>query len=307
MAARRIKFVLDLLDILIPIQRLDLSIVYTSFNAFQDQIRDAQDIHKIYLGIEECLVFFPPKHLDSVRPFLNRLLIRTPRDEQVVALAEIFTILTVFVRGPIPEKGRFLFSLYNLSKTDLLSEAEHALMIFNMSNTLQKLGILGKLSYTIHDAKHAAFLAKFDEENQVFYAGLSQERLIIWLSTSTLGFAAIRFNSVFGRLIKVFCNLDGKADSLLKVLTEMQDHRKHDFPVPAVDFSKCVVHKGAVFVVYRGRNIVSLCLSPIGLEKGYIYVQCNLHVKFSEKSERYYKLVSYRRLEFSGWKGHEGH
>ncbi len=302
----KIRPILAFIDELLPILRLDLSVVYTSFNSFQDQIRDAQDIHKVYLGVEEVLLFFPAIYTDTVRALLRKLLIRNPRDEDVIPLAEFFTIFTVLVRGPLNEKGRFLYSLYNLSKTDLLSETEHALMIHNLSRALTKMGVFGKLTYTVEDAKHAAFMARFDSEKRIFHPGLTQERLILWMTASPAGKGMSKFIDVLNRLLKVCILLDNKASSVLNWVTEMKEYHEFDVPTPLLDFQKCSVLKGDMYVVYRSAHVVSLCVSPAGLTRGDVYVQCNKHIQYSDKSDQFYKLTSYQILRPKEWNSVDG-
>lgn len=302
----KLAAVFDVVDPLLPVMRLHMDMVKKAHASYKQQLQQQHDINRVFLHTEEVLIFFSPYDIDIVRPVISKLAERSPMGELLIPLTDVFTLLSMFVGGDVIDKGAFLFELFNLSKQDILSETEHALMIFRMSRCLEKIGILGRLDFTMDDVKHAAFLARYIENEDRFVPGLNVDELTDWLTNSYVGRAASSFATVFTRLLKVCIRMGDKASSLLAWLYEMRDHRKFDLPVPRMDFSKAILHKSDIFVVYRGCNMVSLCLSTALLAPEEVLVQCNLHKKFSKTSEKYYKLISYRKLQVQQWSRRHG-
>lgn len=292
---------------LLPIFRLDLQVSRQGYDSYRRQLHQQHDINRVFLHVEEVLLFFPPNSLDALTSVVTKLAEKSPYGESLVPLIDVFTTLAMFLRGPIEDKGRFLFELFNLSKQSILSETEHALMMFRMSRSLQKLGIFGRLDFSMDDVKHEAFVARYIPATDSFVPGLNVDELIAWMTSSRVGRGAAQFTSVLNRLLKVCIQLDKKAASLLHWLSEMKDHRQHDLPVPKIDFNQASLHKGDVYVVYRGRDTISLAVSTFELAPdAELFVQCNKHMKFSKSSEKYYKLISYRRIGSSSWSSRLG-
>ena len=299
----KLQTLCGVIDPLLAVMRLQFPVVKAAYKSYLSQLRQQHDINRVFLHTEEVLIFFSPNEVDVLRPIVEKLEEKSPKGESLVPLVDVFTILTMILRGEISEKGIFLFELYNLSKQSILSETEHALMIFRMSTSLRKIGILGRLDFTMDDIKHAAFIARYIPDRDVFVPGLSPEELTDWLTTSNVGKAASGFISVLTRLLKVCLRLDGKAASLLAWLEQMTTHHEFDLPIPRLDFSTASLHPSRVFVVYRGINTVSLALSSSLLKGNEIFVQCNKHMRFSKTSEKYFKLISYRRSRVALWSG----
>lgn len=302
----KLNALFNVVDPLLPIMRLRIKTVLDAYESYKHQLHQQHDINRVFLHVEEVLIFFSPYDVDILRPLLGKLVEKSPKGESLIPLVDVFTVLMLFVQGELADKGAFLFELYNLSKQDILSETEHALMIFRMSRSLQKIGILGRLDFTMDDVKHAAFLARYIPESDKFVAGINVEELTAWLTNSNVGKAASSFIAVLTRLLKVCIQMDGKASSLLTWLHEMQEHRQFDLPVPKMDLSQADLHKSEVFVVYRSSQQVSFALSTALLHPDELYIQVNKHMKFSKTSEKFYKLISYRRVPLGKWSGNFG-
>jgi hypothetical protein len=298
---KRAKDVLRYVDALLPTLRINVAEIARTYRAFLERpgVNRREELHRAYVEIDDCASFLPIAVAEAAQFIVGRMQERMPNGKVLVPLAEVFTLLTVIVKGSVEEKAAVLFSMYNFGGSDRLTEAEHTFMIHRISIGLQKIGLIGRLDFTMADAKHAAFLARLHATgaSKDFSPGLTVQELALWMVHSPVGRQLALFQHTLEQLIRVLLTLKGKTSSLLGWLSNLNEHSTTAMVVPKVDLFRLSLDQSPLFVVYRSSSSASIALCPHQLKRGDFFIQCNQLVQ--ERPGGIYKHYrSYRRLYF---------
>lgn len=148
---------------------------------------------------------------------------------------DLLTTLCLFMQATWAEKAAYLFRWYNFSKTNLLDEEEHSLLIRGVARCLRKLNLIGVLDVSDADAKHLALEARivYDADNiPYFRPGLLLNDLVEWLHTCKYCRVMLDFTAVLFRLIDMIVTLDARSESLLQLMHQKIDGRYEELGAP---------------------------------------------------------------------------
>lgn len=299
---KRAKDVLRYVDALLPALRIDIAEIARTYRSFLERpgVDRREELHRAYVDPGDCPAFLPIRVAEASAFILGHMEERMPDGKVVVPLAELFTLLVILVRGSAEEKAAILFSMYSFSGSDRITEAEHTFMIHRIAIGLQKIGLIGRLDFTIADAKHAAFLARLHATGSAkdFVPGLTVKELAEWMVESPVGKQVALFQHTLEQLIRVLIGLKGKTASLLSWLSNLNEHSTKAMIVPKIDMSRCVLDPSPVFIVFRSGTSASFAFHPHALKRGEFFAQCSQVVpeKPGGLMAKHYR--SYRQLYF---------
>ena len=133
--------ILSYLDFLRPLLLQDRSLVKVAlarFEFLQSKVKSPDPpltLGTYEMSKAEARKFFPTEH-PSFERLLDLLCVSNRILGPRVILLDLLSVLALLVRGTLEEKAQYLFDWYNISKTGVLSEVEHTMLIMRISNCL---------------------------------------------------------------------------------------------------------------------------------------------------------------------------
>jgi hypothetical protein len=255
---------IEYFDVLRPVLLLDLAVCRVAYDKFLG-LTGVVDLDEFDGTIEEILDYFP-EYGQQVTP-----LIRILSQEKImlgtrVFLLDVLTSLAILVRGDVKEKAQLLFKWYNFSRTNMLSELEHTLLIVRGASCLHRLKLIGLIEITKEDAKHIALSARTvvpkDGSRITFIPGLHLSEFTTWLESGKIGTSIMTAFRILERLSDTLVTLQRKATALYNIVQEKVDHASKQIHIPSAELLRTVENKSPILVLGRCGDELSVCISP---------------------------------------------
>ena len=273
---KRAGEVLKLLDFLLPLLRLELSVVKFAVEKYESEyLEGGQSLESYTLSASEALSFFPSCQV-AVEPLVVALADDVPYVGLNVRLLDVLTILTMIARGAMKEKAKLIFDWFNSSHSGIMSEVELNLFLLRIGNCFLKMKLIGRIEFSKEDARHMAFVARVSDGYKFLLPGLTFNDFYRWLSENRLAEAIFTFVRVLCRLIDTVYSLENKANALHSILQQMEDYKKSSPPIPHYNWfgNTCQESKYSINIIYRSQHEVSVCIHYPNNTAKEVYIEC---------------------------------
>ena len=294
-----IRDLLKYLDFLKPLLFLDNALVKYAlgqYDLLQAMLRPPDPplcLENFELSIANARIFFPSTE-PSIERVLQLLSFQKPIVGQVVYFLDVLTVLVIIFRGSLLEKARYLFDWYNVSKTGVLTEVEHAILIRRTSECFYKIKAIGIIDVTEEDAQHIALEARVrkNQSGQIkFIPGLVYEDFCRWTRDSAESAVLVRFVRVLDRLVDTLIAIRNRVGAIGAIVEGKKNHKALCLHVPKLDmFPSCREHQSMLYIIYRSQTTVTVCMSAVGIDcnqSSEAFVMCE---KLSPVSDPFYEI-----------------
>lgn len=269
----RYRELVEYLDILKPIILLNIELLRSAHVRFLN-LTTPLDLDEFELTIEDTLDFFPDC-ASVISPIVHRLAVSKPLLGPRVYLLDVLTMLVILMRGDMHEKAQLIFTWYNFSRTGLMSELEHTLLITRAAECLHRLKLLGAIEITRDDSRHIALAARIDKQvrNKIFFKpGLTFDDFFNWIEQEQEGESITRAFKVFGRLSDVLISLQNRVSAIYQIIERKQQHEALRRHVPSKEILGCSINPTPVIVISRGTTKLSMCIRLLSRSALDVYV-----------------------------------
>jgi hypothetical protein len=250
-------------DVLRPVLLLDLRVCRVAYDKFLG-LTGVVDLDEFDTTVEECLEYFT-EYAKEVTPLINILAQSKIMLGLRIFLLDVLTSLVILVRGDIKEKAYLLFKWYNFSKTNLLSELEHTLLIVRAAKCLHQLKLVGLIEITREDAKYIALSARTvvpkDGSKITFVPGLHLSEFTAWIEDGKIGKAFVTAFRVLERLSDTLVALQNKVTALHHVVAAKVLHEERQIHIPSKEILRTMKNDAPILILNRYDRGVSICVS----------------------------------------------
>ena len=288
--ANSITSLLEYLDFLKPLLLSSNELIPFAVKTFEDlqaRVREPDPplrLETFELSVGNVRKFFPSAE-PSIERVIQLLSYRKPILGQYIYLLDVLTVLVIVFRGPLEEKARWLFGWYNLSKTGVMTEVEHVILIKRVSDCLFRIKAIGRIDVTEEDANQIALEARVYKTvgggstglQLKYLPGLTFDDFFRWTRESPESAVLVKFVRVQDRLVDALLALRSRIDAVGSIVEEMRLHREHAIHVPKMDmFPDLREHGSPLRIAFRASRSVTVLISAHGMDLGTseAYVQC---------------------------------
>lgn len=249
----------------------------------------------------------------SVRPLVK--CDNLHNEDAKVAIFDILSIICIFAHTTNEEKATFLFRLFNVNQSGLMTEEEHYNFMQRTVDNFRKMRLIGLLDWTQNEVQFLALQARSSYHPELgrgeikYKAGLSIADFLHWLEQSSECKAINKFFEVFNKLNTVLELLHGKADQLADILTAKLDHFKaRSDPVKFSGDETKETYLYSAYCIGRSAHEVGLCVRKLEEAAAHLHIRCDKYVEMENTdniSPKHYLLTSYHQHSCSSQSGYE--
>lgn len=220
----------------------------------------------IEFWVEEAskMELYFPKIYFSISCVISMLSFESSSGAKVISLLDIFISLCLLMHGKWDMKAKFLFQWHNISRTGMLEESEHYLMIKRVTSCLIKLKLIDRIVISDEDAQFISVSARididYDSGAKSFKPGLFFEEFLNWTLTNKECQTMFKFVSVTHRLIDNLLALSTRCESLSDISDKK--YSKRCDPLPLLQFDAKSVNE-QVHHFFSTRSHITIVLPNI--------------------------------------------